>query len=52
LGPDLRVKLHGSYAAYYLPTPREVIIVRVLHGARDAVDIADRGGFGVKPGSR
>jgi toxin ParE1/3/4 len=45
LAPNLRVKLHGDYAAYYTPTPREVIIVRVLHGARDATAIADRGGF-------
>ena len=45
LAPNLRVKLHGSYAAYYTPTEREVIIVRVLHGARDAAAIADRGGF-------
>ena len=45
LAPNLRVKLHGSYAAYYTPTAHQVIIVRVLHGARDAAAIADRGGF-------
>jgi len=45
LGPDLRVKFHGAYAIYYSPTAHELIIVRVLHGARDATAIADRGGF-------
>jgi toxin ParE1/3/4 len=33
LAPNLRVRLHGSYAAYYTPTAREVIIVRVHRGA-------------------
>jgi toxin ParE1/3/4 len=39
------VKFHGAYAIYYTPTASELIIVRVLHGARDAAAIADRGGF-------
>ncbi len=45
LASNLRVKFHGAYAIYYTQTTREVIIVRVLHGARDASAIADRGGF-------
>ncbi len=35
----------GNYAAYYLATETEVILVRVLHGARDSAAIAERGGF-------
>jgi toxin ParE1/3/4 len=45
LAPDLRVALHAGYAVYYLPTESEIVIVRVLHGARDAAAIADTGGF-------
>ncbi|MDP3554089.1 MAG: type II toxin-antitoxin system RelE/ParE family toxin [Methylocystis sp.] len=45
LAPDLRVALQGSYVVYYLPTESEIVIVRVLHGARDAAAIADTGGF-------
>ncbi|TLG78160.1 type II toxin-antitoxin system RelE/ParE family toxin [Methylocystis sp. B8] len=45
LAPDLRVAFHGGYAVYYLPTESEIVIVRVLHGARDAAAIADAGGF-------
>lgn len=45
LAPNLRVKSHGAYAIYYMLTARELIIVRVLHGARDTAAIADRGGF-------
>jgi toxin ParE1/3/4 len=44
-GPNLRVVFHSHYAVYYLPAERELIIVRVLHGARDAVAIAEQGGF-------
>jgi hypothetical protein len=32
-------------ASYYLATDAEVILVRVLHGARDAAAIAERGGL-------
>jgi toxin ParE1/3/4 len=46
-GLGLRVTFHASYAIYYLPTATEVIIVRVLHGARDAAAIAEHGGFKV-----
>jgi toxin ParE1/3/4 len=44
-GAALRAIFHTPYAIYYLPTDREVIIVRVLHGARDAAAIAEQGGF-------
>lgn len=46
-GPELRVTFHAPYAIYYLPTASEIIIVRVLHGARDAAAIAEHGGFKV-----
>jgi toxin ParE1/3/4 len=42
----LRVTFYPPYAIYYLPIARELIIVRVLHGARDVVAIAEQGGFG------
>ena len=41
----LRVTFHHPYAIYYHVTDRELIIVRVLHGARDTVAIAEQGGF-------
>lgn len=44
-GPELRVTFHSPYAIYYVPADRELIIVRVLHGARDAAAIAEQGGF-------
>jgi toxin ParE1/3/4 len=43
--PGLRVTFHGSYALYYIHTDDELVIVRVLHGARDAAALADRGAF-------
>lgn len=46
LGAGLRVIFHSPYAIYYLLAVTEVIIIRVLHGARDVVAIADQGGFG------
>ncbi len=45
LAPGLRIKAHGAYVIYYTATYSELIIVRVLHGARDVAAIADRGGF-------
>src|SRR5690242_3434305 len=33
--PGLRVTFHKAYAIYYRPLPDALIIVRVLHGARD-----------------
>jgi toxin ParE1/3/4 len=44
-GPDLRVTFHSPYAIYYTPTKSELVIVRVLHGARDVAALAKRGGF-------
>lgn len=45
LGAGLRVIFHHPYAVYYVPSLYEVVVVRVLHGARDAAAIAERGGF-------
>ncbi len=45
LSVGLRVTFHHPYAIYYHMTDRELIIVRVLHGARDTVAIAEQGGF-------
>ena len=39
------MKPHGAYAIYYMVTERELIVVRVLHGARDIVAIANEGGL-------
>jgi len=43
--PGLRVTFHGAYAIYYRSVPDAVVIIRVLHGSRDAVTLAERGGF-------
>jgi toxin ParE1/3/4 len=43
--PGLRVTFHDPYAIYYRPLSDAVVIIRVLHGARDATAIADHGGF-------
>ena len=43
--PGLRVTFHGSYAIYYTPTANELVVVRVLHGARDVASLAEHGGF-------
>ena len=45
LAPDLRVTFHGRYAIYYMPRKDELIVVRVLHSARDVAAIAEQGGF-------
>jgi toxin ParE1/3/4 len=45
LGKGLRIGFSGNYAIYYTPTESELIIVRVLHGARDAVAVSASGGF-------
>ena len=47
LAVELRVAFCEKYAVYYLPHPDEIVIVRVLHGARDAEALAEEGGFGV-----
>jgi len=44
-GAGLRVVFNTPYAIYYLPSDRELVIVRVLHSARDADAIAEQGGF-------
>ncbi len=43
--PGLRVTFHRDYAIYYRLGPDEIVIVRVLHGARDVAAIAEQGGF-------
>jgi len=45
LAPGLRVIFQGNYGIYYVLRDQEVIIVRVLHGARDIAAIAEQGGF-------
>lgn len=45
LGSGLRVTFLSPYAIYYRVSDRELFIVRVLHGARDAAALADQGGF-------
>jgi toxin ParE1/3/4 len=45
LGSGLRVTFQGAYAIYYRPLADAIVIVRVLHGARDVVAISERGGF-------
>ncbi len=45
LALGLRVTFHGAYAIYYTPRLDALVIVRVLHGARDAAALAERGGF-------
>ena len=45
LAPGLRAVFAGNYGIYYLHDERELVIVRVLHGARDAVALAGSGGF-------
>ena len=36
---------HGSYAIYYRPLADQIVIIRVLHGARDVTAIAEHGDF-------
>jgi toxin ParE1/3/4 len=36
LAPGLRAHFYGNYVIYYRVTGTEIIIVRVLHGLRDA----------------
>jgi toxin ParE1/3/4 len=45
LAKGLRVTFQRPYAVYYLSDAGTVLIVRVLHGARDHVAIAEQGGF-------
>lgn len=41
----LRVMFEGNYAIYHTASETEVVIVRVVHGARDAAAFVERGGF-------
>lgn len=47
LAPGLRVTFQNPYAIYYMPHDGAdaVVIVRVIHGARDIAALAERGGF-------
>lgn len=45
LRDGLRVISHHRHAIYYVVQEREVVIVRCLHGARDTLAFAERGGF-------
>lgn len=45
LAPGLRVTFHGAYAIHYWPLPYAVVIIRVLHSARDVSALAERGEF-------
>ncbi len=45
LAPGLRVTFRSPYAVYYMPEPEAVVIVRVIHGARDIAAIGARAGF-------
>ena len=44
-GAGVRVIFSIPYAIYYVPHDQQLIIVRVLHSARDTAAIADKGGF-------
>lgn len=41
LAAGVRVLLHRPYAIYYLPRSDEVVVLRVLHGARDVVALRE-----------
>ena len=41
----LRVTFEATYAVYYTHDEDELVVVRVLHGARDAAALAERGAF-------
>ena len=43
LAPGMRVTFQASYAIYYKALAGSVVIVRVLHGARDVAALAERG---------
>ena len=45
LAPGLRVTFHQPYAVYYTALDDAVLIIRVLHGARDVAALAEHGGF-------
>ena len=39
------MRFHEAYAVYYRVEWKAVVIVRVIHGARDETALAERGGF-------
>jgi toxin ParE1/3/4 len=43
--PGLYVIFEGNYGIYYTASETELVLIRVLHSARDAAAIAERGGF-------
>jgi toxin ParE1/3/4 len=43
--PGLRVTFESNYAVYYTIVESEIVVIRVLHGARDAAALAERNGF-------
>ena len=45
LAPGLLAAFHGRHVIYYRAGESEVIVVRVLHAARDVAALAERGGF-------
>lgn len=45
LAQGLRAMFQGNYVLYYVFTETEVILVRVLHGARDVAALSQQGGF-------
>ena len=45
LVPGLRVTFHDPYAIYYTSLPDAVVVIRVLHGARDVTALAERRAF-------
>ena len=45
LAPGLRVAFRGQHAIYYKVEADALVVIRVLHGARDAAALAERGGF-------
>ena len=45
LAPGLRAVFRSSYAIYYRMEMKAIVIVRVLHGARDTFALAERGEF-------
>ena len=45
LAAGLRVIFHSSYDIYYMLMPDTLMIVRVIHGARDIAALAERRGF-------
>jgi len=41
----LRMVVKHGYAAYYIVTGAEIVVVRVLHGSRDVDAVRAEGGF-------